>query len=67
MVGVRAGEYSRRFPDRDERIMAEIARLASSGAIQPHIDRTLPLDCWREAFEAMAAGELVGKVVLQPR
>ena len=66
VVGVRAGEYSRRFPDRGARIMAELADLASSGAIQPHIDRTLPLARWREAFDAMAAGELVGKVVLQP-
>ena len=66
VVGVRAGEYARRFPDRGARIMAEIGRLAASGAIQPHIDRTLPLDRWREAFEAMAAGELIGKVVLQP-
>ncbi len=66
VVGVRAGEYSRRFPDRGARIMAEIGRLAASGAIQPHIDRTLPLDRWREAFEAMAASELIGKVVLQP-
>lgn len=66
VVGVRAGEYSRRFPDRGARIMAEIAQLASSGAIQPHIDRTLPLERWREAFDAMAAGELVGKVVLEP-
>lgn len=66
VVGVRAGEYSRRFPDRGSRIMAEIAQLASTGAIQPHIDRTVPLERWREAFDAMAAGELIGKVVLQP-
>ncbi|WP_435417335.1 NADPH:quinone oxidoreductase family protein [Parerythrobacter aurantius] len=66
VVGVRAGEYSRRFPERGARIMEEIARLASSDAIQPHIDRTLPLDQWREAFDAMAAGDLVGKVVLEP-
>lgn len=66
VVGVRAGEYCRRFPDRGLRIMTEIARLTSDGAIQPHIDRTLPLDRWREAFDAMAAGELVGKVVLEP-
>ncbi|UIP05525.1 NADPH:quinone oxidoreductase family protein [Erythrobacter sp. SDW2] len=66
VVGVRAGEYARRFPDRGDRIMAEIAQLASTGAIQPHIDRTLPLERWREAFGAMAAGELIGKVVLQP-
>jgi NADPH2:quinone reductase len=66
ITGVRAGEYSRRFPERGQRIMAEIARLATTGAIRPHIDRTLPLERWREAFDAMASGELVGKAVLQP-
>lgn len=66
VVGVRAGEYSRRFPDRGASIMAELGRLASGGDIQPHIDRVLPLSQWRQGFEAMAAGELIGKVVLQP-
>ncbi len=66
VVGVRAGEYSRRFPERGQRIITEIGRLVSSGAIRPQIDRTLPLTSWREAFDAMAAGELVGKVVLEP-
>ena len=66
VVGVRAGEYARRFPDRGARIMDEIDRLASSGSISPHIDRTLPLGQWREAFGAMASGDLIGKVVLEP-
>ncbi|WP_284125773.1 NADPH:quinone oxidoreductase family protein [Parerythrobacter aestuarii] len=66
VVGVRAGEYGRRFPDRGARIMAEVAKLASAGKITPHIDRTLPLERWREAFDAMAGGELIGKVVLEP-
>jgi len=66
IVGVRAGEYARRFPDRGARIAAEVARLASEGAITPVIDRVLPLAQWREGFAAMANGELVGKLVFQP-
>lgn len=66
VVGVRAGEYARRFPDRGKAIAAEIDALASAGRITPHIDRTLPLARWREAFDAMAAGAIVGKVVLVP-
>lgn len=66
VVGVRAGEYARRFPERGKAIAAEIDALASAGRITPHIDRTLPLTRWREAFDAMAAGEIVGKVVLVP-
>lgn len=66
IVGVRAGEYARRFPERGARIKAEVARLAAGGAIRPHIDRVLPLERWREGFEAMQRGELIGKVVLEP-
>ena len=66
IVGVRAGEYARRFPDRGQRIADEIDALASAGRITPHIDRTLPLTQWREAFEAMERGEIFGKIVLEP-
>jgi NADPH2:quinone reductase len=66
VVGVRAGEYARRFPERGARIAGEVARLASEGRIKPTIDRVLPLSRWREGFEAMAEGELVGKVVFEP-
>jgi len=66
VVGVRAGEYARRFTDRGKRIGAEIARLASEGRITPHVDRILPLDQWRDAFGAMQRGEIIGKIVLEP-
>ena len=66
VVGVRAGEYARRFPDRGQRIAEAIDALASEGKISPHIDRTLPLSKWREAFEAMEAGDIMGKIVLTP-
>ena len=66
VVGVRAGEYARHFPERGARIAQAVADLASGGRIAPTIDRVLPLAHWREGFHAMAAGEIVGKVVLQP-
>ena len=66
VVGVRAGEYSRRFPERGARIRDAVLDLAASGKIRPHIDRVLPLSRWREGLEAMAAREIVGKVVFEP-
>jgi NADPH:quinone reductase len=66
VVGVRAGEYARRFPDRGRAIREAVATLAAEGRLNPHIDRILPLERWREAFEAMARREIVGKVVLEP-
>ena len=66
VVGVRAGEYARRFPERGARIRDAVLELAAAGRIRPHIDRILPLSRWREGLEAMAARELVGKVVFEP-
>jgi len=66
VVGVRAGEYARRFPDRGKRIAQEVSRMAGAGEINPAIDRVLPLSRWREAFDAMDNRALVGKVILQP-
>ena len=66
VVGLRAGEYARRFPERGAAINAAVRELAESGRISPAIDRTLPLADWREGFEAMARRDLVGKVVFEP-
>lgn len=66
VVGVRAGEYARRFPDRGRAVREAVATLAADGRLNPHIDRTLPLERWPEAYDAMARREIVGKIVLEP-
>lgn len=66
IIGLRAGEYARRFPARGRTIQQAIAALAEADKITPAIDRILPLSCWREGFTAMAQRELVGKVVFVP-
>jgi NADPH2:quinone reductase len=66
IMGLRAGEYARRFPERGGAISHAITALAEAGRINPAIDRTLPLSHWREGFAAMAGRELVGKVVFVP-
>jgi NADPH2:quinone reductase len=66
IIGLRAGEYARRFPERGRAIQQAIAALAEERRISPAIDRVLPLTRWHEGFAAMAQRELVGKVVFQP-
>lgn len=66
VVGVRAGEYARRFPDRGKAIRESVMAMAAQGKLHPHIDRKLPLTQWRAAFTAMARREVVGKIVLEP-
>jgi len=41
-----------------------IAFLRDSG-LRPHIDRTLPLESVRDGLAAMAAGDLIGKIVVE--
>jgi NADPH2:quinone reductase len=66
VVGVRAGEYNRQFPEEGRRIRSEIWRWAAEGKTRPQVYAELPLDGWREAFELMRDRRLVGKVVLRP-
>lgn len=66
VVGVRAGEYARRFPERGRAIREGMLALATAGKLHPHIDRVLPLSAWREALDAMAARQIIGKIVLEP-
>lgn len=66
VVGVRAGEFSRRFPQLGAEDAATVIRLAAVGAIRPHVDRALPLADWRAAFEAMNARTVIGRTVLLP-
>lgn len=66
VVGVRAGEYGRRFPERGRENLRSILALAETGAIRPHVHATLPLEAWRDGFEMMRKREVVGRVVLLP-
>lgn len=66
VVGVRAGEYGRRFPERGAANVAAIDALAAAGTIRPHVHATLDLADWREGFAMLERREAVGKVVLRP-
>lgn len=66
VIGVRAGEYGRRFPDKGRENVDAVWRLAEEGRLNPHVDREIPLERWRDAFEAMRDSRLIGKLVLVP-
>ena len=66
VVGVRAGEYGRRFPERGVENVATIDALATAGRIRPHVHAVLDLADWRKAFAMLEKREVVGKVVLRP-
>lgn len=66
VMGVRAGEYGRRFPERGAEDRAAIWRLAEEGVTRPRVHAELPLESWREAFELLGRRKVVGKAVLVP-
>jgi NADPH2:quinone reductase len=66
VIGVRAGEYGRRFPDKGRENVDAVWRLVKQGRLTPRVDREVPLARWRDAFEAMRDSQLVGKLVLVP-
>jgi NADPH2:quinone reductase len=64
VVGVRAGEYGRRFPERGRENLAGIDALAAAGKIRPHVHAALDLADWREGFAMLERREVVGKAIL---
>jgi len=64
VVGVRAGEYGRRFPERGQENLDAIWAHAAAGRTRPHIHTVMPLEDYRQAFELLTRREVVGKVVL---
>lgn len=66
VIGVRAGEYGRQFPEKGRENAAAVWRMADEGVIRPHVHAELPLDRWREAFDLLADRKVVGKAVITP-
>ena len=66
LIGVRAGEYGRRFPDRGRENVEAVWALASEGKIRPRVHAELPLAEWRAAFDLLASRAVVGKAVIRP-
>ncbi|THD82522.1 MAG: NADPH:quinone oxidoreductase family protein [Phenylobacterium sp.] len=66
VIGVRAGEYGRRFPEKGRENHAAIWKLAEEGRVKPRVDREFALDDWRAAFDTLAERKVVGKTIIRP-
>jgi NADPH:quinone reductase len=66
VVGVRAGEYGRQFPERGRENGEAIWKMADAGEIRPHIHARFPLENVHDAFHLLAARKVIGKVVVTP-
>jgi len=66
VVGVRAGEYGRKYPEKGRENIAAIDRLLAEGKIRPHIHARFPLDRAVEAMRMLTTRKVIGKVVIEP-
>jgi NADPH2:quinone reductase len=64
VVGVRAGEYGRQFPERGVENIRTIDAWASAGKIRPHVCASFPLERAHEAMAMLQTRKVIGKVVL---
>jgi NADPH:quinone reductase len=64
VLGVRAGEYGRRFPERGRENRQAIWDLANSGRIRPRVHAELPLAKTLDGFAMLQNREVIGKVVI---
>jgi NADPH2:quinone reductase len=64
VVGVRAGEYGRHFPDHHREHLAAVHRLAEAGVLRPAVGARYPLAKAKDALAAMARREVTGKIVV---
>lgn len=66
LMGVRAGEYGRQFPEKGRENNEAIWKLAEDGLVKPRVDGEYPLADWREAYETLARRKVVGKTIIRP-
>jgi NADPH2:quinone reductase len=66
VIGVRAGEYGRQFPQKGRENHEAIWKLAEDGKVQPRVDAEYALADWRAAFDSLADRRVIGKTVVRP-
>jgi NADPH2:quinone reductase len=66
VVGVRAGEYGRKFPEKGRENIENIDKLLADRKVRPHIHARLPLSRALDAMHMLTTRQVIGKVVVEP-
>ncbi|MEY3139379.1 MAG: alcohol dehydrogenase, partial [Pseudomonadota bacterium] len=64
IVGVFWGDFSRREPQANASMMAELAQWYAQGKVKPVIDRTMPMGELKAAYAHMGSRGVMGKLVM---
>lgn len=65
-VGVFWGDFARREPQANQKMLAELFGWLAQGRLKPHISQRYPLADTPRALEALLARKAVGKLVINP-
>ena len=66
ILGVRAGEYGRKFPEKGRQNMFAITKLLAEKKIRPHIHARYPLSRAVDAMRTLQDRSVIGKMVIEP-
>ena len=66
IVGVFWGDFAKREPRHNARMMTELMQWHAEGKIKPVIDRTMPLSELKAAYAHMESRGVMGKLVMVP-
>jgi len=65
VMGVRAGEYGRKFPEKGAENMAALEALAAQGVMKPVISKSFPLDDIQTAYRELSERRAIGKLIIR--
>jgi NADPH2:quinone reductase len=65
IMGMRAGEYGRKFPDKGRENIAALDRMLAEGKLHPHICARFPLERAVDAMRMLQDRKAIGKVILE--
>ncbi len=65
IIGVRAGEYGRVYPEGGRQVHAALEQWAASGKLTPHVHARLAFEDLVDALDTIAARRVMGRVVCE--
>jgi NADPH2:quinone reductase len=67
VIGVRAGEYGRVYPEGGRVVHQAMSKWAASGKLNPHIHARLAFAQVREGFDEIAGRRAMGRIIVEVR
>ena len=65
VMGMRAGEYGRRFPERGRENLAALDAMLAARKLHPHVGARFPLERAVEAMRMLEERKAIGKVIIE--